>query len=49
MIVRVGSRYYVKSEDGSKNLGGPYVSHADAEKRLAQIEMFKAMHAAGKK
>jgi hypothetical protein len=36
---RPGS-YYVKSEKG-KNLGGPYSSKAEAEKRLSQVEYFK--------
>lgn len=41
MIVRQGEKYYVKSEDGSKNLGGPYDSKQEAEHRLQQIEYFK--------
>jgi len=40
MIVRTGSGYSVKSSAG-KNLGGPYKSRKQAEKRLAQVEMFK--------
>lgn len=34
--------YYVLSEKG-KSLGGPYKTYAAAEKRLAQVEMFKHM------
>ncbi len=40
-IVEEGGKWYVKSEDGSKNLGGPYGSKGEAEKRLAQVEHFK--------
>ncbi len=40
-IVEEGGKWYVKSEDGSKNLGGPYSSKGEAEKRLAQVEHFK--------
>ena len=47
MIVKVGKSYYVKSEDGTKNLGGPYRTRAEAMKRLAQVEWFK--HHAKKK
>ena len=32
--------YYVLSEDGSRNLGGPYTKEG-AEKRLGQVEFFK--------
>lgn len=46
MIVREGSGYSVKSESG-KHLGGPYPSRGEAEKRLAQVEMFKSMRASG--
>lgn len=43
MIVKTASdRFVVKSEDGSKILGGPYSTKEQAEKRLAQIEWFKA-------
>ncbi len=31
----------MKSEDGSKNLGGPYGSKVEAEKRLGEVEHFK--------
>lgn len=41
MIVKKKDGYYVVSSEG-KNLGGPY-SKDKAEKRLAQVEMFKHM------
>jgi len=41
MIVHEKGKYYVKSEDGSKNLGGPYRTHEAAVKRLQQVEYFK--------
>ena len=40
MIRRVKGGYKVLSEKG-KNLGGPNATRAEAEKRLAQVEMFK--------
>ncbi len=40
-IVEEDGKWYVKSEDGSKNLGGPYASKAEAEKRLGEVEHFK--------
>jgi hypothetical protein len=40
MIKKVKSGYQVLSEKG-KNLGGPYKSKAQAEKRLRQVEFFK--------
>ena len=42
MIRKVKGGYKVVSEKG-KNLGGPYATRAEAEKRLAQVEMFKHM------
>jgi hypothetical protein len=45
MIKKVKGGYAVKSEKG-KNLGGPYPSKAEAEKRLKQVEYFK--HKGGK-
>ena len=42
MIVPVKWGFMVKSEKG-KNLGGPYKNQVAAEKRLAQVEMFKHM------
>lgn len=41
MIKKVKEGYPVTSEDGKKNLGGPYKSKAEAEKRLRQVEYFK--------
>jgi hypothetical protein len=41
MITHRNGKWYVKSEDGSKNLGGPYASRAEAAKRLRQVEYFK--------
>ncbi len=40
MIVKGKGGYYVKSESG-KNLGGPYKTRKEAQKRLAQVEYFK--------
>jgi len=42
MIRKVTGGFQVLSEKG-KNLGGPYATRAEAEKRLAQVEMFKHM------
>ena len=41
MIRREGDKWVIYSEDGSKKLG-EYDSEAEARKRLAEIEMFKA-------
>jgi hypothetical protein len=41
MIVKTPSGYMVKSEDGKKNLGGPYKTRIEAQKRLSQVEYFK--------
>jgi len=40
MIKKVKGGYKVLSEKG-KNLGGPYKSKEEAEKRLRQVEYFK--------
>ncbi|MGA8104511.1 MAG: hypothetical protein WB869_20300 [Candidatus Acidiferrales bacterium] len=40
MIRKVSGGYKVLSEKG-KNLGGPYKSKKEAEKRLRQVEYFK--------
>ncbi len=53
MIVKREDGYYVVSEskgkDGKrKNLGGPYQSRGEAEKRLAQVEYFKKKSLSGK-
>lgn len=46
MIVKRKGGFHVVSESG-KNLGGPYASHEEAQKRLGQVEMFKHMKANG--
>jgi len=45
MIKKTSAGYKVVSEKG-KNLGGPYKTKAEADKRLRQVEFFK--HKAGK-
>jgi hypothetical protein len=40
MIKKVSGGYRVLSEKG-KNMGGPYKSKKEAEKRLRQVEYFK--------
>jgi hypothetical protein len=40
MIKKIKAGYEVVSEKG-KNLGGPYKSKEEAEKRLRQVEFFK--------
>jgi hypothetical protein len=40
MIKKVSGGYKVLSEKG-KNLGGPYKTKKEAEKRLRQVEFFK--------
>jgi hypothetical protein len=40
MIKKVSGGYKVVSEKG-KNLGGPYKTKKEAEKRLRQVEFFK--------
>ena len=42
-IIKKSDGYYVTSEDGKKNLGGPYKKKEDAEKRLGQVEFFKSL------
>lgn len=41
MVIRTKSGWHVVSEDGKKNLGGPYRSEEEANKRLKQVEYFK--------
>jgi hypothetical protein len=41
MIKKVKGGYKVLSEKTKKNLGGPYKTKAEAEKRLRQVEFFK--------
>jgi hypothetical protein len=40
MIRKTSGGYKVLSEKG-KNLGGPYKTRAEAERRLRQVEYFK--------
>lgn len=48
MIIKKKDGYHVVSEKG-RNLGGPYESYESAKKRLAEVEIFKAMAAKKKK
>jgi hypothetical protein len=41
MIVKRKDGYHVLSEKTRRNLGGPYKTRAEAEKRLRQVEFFK--------
>ena len=41
MIKKVKGGYKVLSGNGKKNLGGPYKSKEEAERRLRQVEYFK--------
>lgn len=47
MIKKSGGGYKVTSESG-KNLGGPYPSKSQADKRLKQVEYFKHKGLIGK-
>ena len=40
MIIKTNKGYMVRSERG-RNLGGPYETKEEAQKRLRQIEHFK--------
>lgn len=40
-IIKKSDGYYVTSEDGKKNLGGPYGTEDEAKKRLQQVHYFK--------
>lgn len=40
-IIKKKDGYYVQSEDGEKNLGGPYTTEDEAKKRLQQVHYFK--------
>lgn len=40
MIIKKKSGWYVVSKAG-RNLGGPYKTRKEAEKRLADVEFFK--------
>ena len=41
MIKKLKGGYRVVSEKTGRNLGGPYKTKAEAEKRLRQVEFFK--------
>ena len=41
MIKKVKAGYKVVPEKNGKNLGGPYKTREEAEKRLQQVEFFK--------
>jgi hypothetical protein len=41
MIKKLRDGYKVVSEKKGKNLGGPYKTREEAEKRLRQVEFFK--------
>ena len=41
MIVKRKDGYFVLSEKTQRNLGGPYKTKEEAQKRLRQVEYFK--------
>jgi hypothetical protein len=41
MIVKKKTGYFVLSEKTKRNLGGPYKTKKEANKRLRQVEYFK--------
>jgi len=41
VVVKEKNKFFVQSKDGKKNLGGPYKTKEEADKRLKQIEYFK--------
>ncbi len=41
MVIKKPKGFFVVSEKTGRNLGGPYKSKAEAEKRLKQVEFFK--------
>jgi hypothetical protein len=43
MIVKTSHGYQVKSEGGGKNLSKKNLTKAQAKKRIAQVEWFKAL------
>jgi len=49
VIVKSGKGYQVKSASGDKNLSKPGMSKEAAEKRIRQVEAFKAMDQAAKR
>lgn len=42
MIVKQSGKWHVKSEDGTRHLGGPYDTKEEAIKRLREVEFFKS-------
>lgn len=40
-ITKKSGKWYVYSDDGKKELGGPYDTEGEAKKRLGQVEYFK--------
>ncbi|HQP92079.1 MAG TPA: hypothetical protein PLU24_05330 [Candidatus Omnitrophota bacterium] len=46
MIIKTDKGYMVKSEKG-RNLGGPYKTRDEAQKRLRQVEFFKHRNKGG--
>ena len=44
MIVKHGNGFHLMSADGSKHLGGPYASEAEAQHREKQVNYFKNLH-----
>lgn len=48
-MIRKGKGGFKVVSHSGKNLGGPYSSHAQAVKRLMQVEYFKHMRGKGKK
>lgn len=42
MVVKKPDGWHVLSESG-KNLGGPYKTEGEAQRRLDQVEMFKRL------
>lgn len=41
MVVKKAKGFFVVSEKTGRNLGGPYSSKIEAEKRLKQVEFFR--------
>lgn len=42
MIKKIKNSWYLYSKDGTKKLGGPYVSRSEAERREQQVNFFKS-------
>ena len=47
MIVKKKEGYFVISEKTGRNLGGPYLTRKEAQKRLRQVEFFKHLRGKG--